>query len=228
MFWYKIKIKFGPLIIVVNSSNDTTSVHYNLNFHLASHGYIVIGNEDKAAGSGETTSKMLNYILDLSKDKSNILYNKIDILKIGITGGLQGRAGCIRAVTEFENEKYYKALVIISTPRFEIGIWCKKINIPWFQITSTGFADSNVINPICPLSSLKENYEKLKEGVPCCYARRKNVDHTDMLVYGDGYILAWFCFQLLGDASASRAFIGNNSEILNNDNWQDINIKNIY
>ena len=41
-----------PLIIVVNGSNDTTSTHYNFNFHLTSHGFIVIGNEDKAAGSG--------------------------------------------------------------------------------------------------------------------------------------------------------------------------------
>jgi len=77
------------------------------------------------------------------------------------------------------------------------------------------------------LSSLKENYEKLKKGVPCCYERRKNVDHTDMLAYGDGYISAWLCFQLLDDEFASRAFIGNNPEILNNENWQDINIKNI-
>ena len=212
-----------PLIIIVNGSNDTTSAHYNFNFHLASHGFIVIGNEDKAAGCGETTSKMLDYVLNLNKDKSNILYNKIDISKIGITGGSQGGAGCLRAVTEFENGKYYKTLATISTPRFEMAKNLKW----WFQITSTGFADNNIINPICPLSSLKENYDKLKEGVPCCYARRKNVDQTDMLVYGDGYICAWFCFQLLGDTFASRAFIGNNPEILNNENWQDISIKNI-
>ena len=71
-----------PLIIVVNGSNDTTSSHYNFNFHLTSHGFIVVGNEDKAAGSGETTSKMLDYVLNLNKDKSNILYNKIDIQKL--------------------------------------------------------------------------------------------------------------------------------------------------
>ena len=110
-----------PLIIVVNGSNDTTSAHYNFNFHLTSHGFIVIGNEDKAAGSGESTSKMLDFILNLNKDKSNILYNKIDTSKIGITGGSQGGAGCIRAVTEFENGKYYKTLNTISTPRLEMA-----------------------------------------------------------------------------------------------------------
>ena len=77
------------------------------------------------------------------------------------------------------------------------------------------------------MNSLKENYENLKEGVPCCYARRKNVGHTDMLAYGDGYVCARFCFKLLGDEFASRAFSGNNPDILNNENWQDINIKNI-
>lgn len=103
-----------------------------------------------------------------------------------------------------------------------------KINIPWLQLAGTGFADSNVINPICPLSSLKENYDKVKEGVACCYARRKNVDHTDMVQYGDGYMIAWFCYFLLGDKFAARAFSGNNPEIVNNEkNWKDVNIKNI-
>ena len=64
---------------------------------------------------------MLDFILNLNKDKSNILYNKIDTSKIGITGGSQGGAGCIRAVTEFENGKYYKTLNTISTPRLEMA-----------------------------------------------------------------------------------------------------------
>ena len=52
-------------------------------------------------------------------------------------------------------------------------------------MAATEFADSNKINPICPLDSLKENYDNLKEGIASCYARRKDVDHTDMIAYGD-------------------------------------------
>ena len=70
------------------------------------------------------------------------------------------------------------------------------------------------------MKTLKKEFHAVMQG-------EKNVDHTDMLVYGDGYIYPWFCFQLLRDAFASRAFIGNNPEILNNENWQDINIKNM-
>ena len=226
--------KAWPLIIIVNGSNDITPNHYNFNYHISSHGFIVIGNNDKSSGSGESTSKMLDYILNLNQDESNILYKKIDIEKIGIIGGSQGGAGAIKAVTEFENGKKYKTLITISTPRLEMAKNLKweydprKINIPWFQLAGTGFADSNVINPICPLSSLKENYDMVKEGIACCYVRRKNIDHSDMIQYGDGYMIAWLCYFLLGDKFASRAFSGNNPEIKNNEkNWQDVAIKNI-
>ncbi len=95
--------KTWPLIIVVNGSNDPTTNHYNFNKHISSHGFIVVGNNDKGSGSGESTSKMLDYILNLNQDKSSILYKKIDVEKIGIVGGSQGAAGAIKAVTEFEN-----------------------------------------------------------------------------------------------------------------------------
>lgn len=36
-----------------------------------------------------------------------------------------------------------------------------------------------------------------------------------------GYVTAWFMWQLQGDEEASRAFIGNSPEIMNNDLYQD-------
>ena len=223
-----------PMIIIVNGSNDPTSIHYNFNVHLSSHGFIVVGNEDKGSGSGLSTSQMLDYMLKLNEDNSHVLYQKINVEKIGIIGGSQGAAGAIKAVTEFNNGKYYKTIVTLSLPRIEMAKnfnWnydVSKIYIPWFQITSTGFADDNRFNPISPLSSLKENYENLNDGVPCVIARRKDIDHTDMLVFSDGYITAWFCYMLKNDKYAAKAFAGNNPEILiNNLNWQDVKIKNI-
>ena len=38
----------------------------------------------------------------------------------------------------------------------------------------------------------------------------------------DGYMTAWMLYQLRGDEDASKALIGENAEILNNANWQDI------
>lgn len=42
-----------------------------------------------------------------------------------------------------------------------------------------------------------------------------------MLTFADGYMTAWFMWQLQGDDEAARAFTGDNTEILNNELYQD-------
>ena len=56
--------------------------------------------------------------------------------------------------------------------------------------------------------------------------RRNNADHGDMLYFVDGYMTAWFMWQLQNDEEAAKAFVGDNAEILNNTLYQDID-KNI-
>ena len=38
----------------------------------------------------------------------------------------------------------------------------------------------------------------------------------------DGYMTAWMLYQLMDDAEAASAFIGEEAEILHNSNWQDV------
>lgn len=45
--------------------------------------------------------------------------------------------------------------------------------------------------------------------------------HDDMLYKADGYVTAWFMWQLQGDENAATAFIGNDPEILKNPLYQD-------
>lgn len=52
-------------------------------------------------------------------------------------------------------------------------------------------------------------------------ARRKDADHGDMLYFADGYVTAWFMWQLQGDSEAAKAFVGDNAEILSNELYQD-------
>ena len=79
----------------------------------------------------------MDYILDIKND--SILYNKIDITNIGIIGYSQGGAGAIRAVTEFENGKYYKTMFTGSAayPFLANNMgWSydiSKVNIPYFM-----------------------------------------------------------------------------------------------
>ena len=75
---------------------------------------------------------------------------------------------------------------------------------------------------ICPLVELKEKYSNISDSVSKIIARRVDTDHGDMLPYADEYMTAWFMYYLQADEDAGQVFLGNNAEILNNTNWQDI------
>ena len=57
-------------------------------------------------------------------------------------------------------------------------------------------------------------------------ARVTGAEHQDMLNRTDGYMTAWMLYHLRNDEEASTVFIGDNSEILTNANWQDIEKNN--
>ena len=54
--------------------------------------------------------------------------------------------------------------------------------------------------------------------------RRIGSEHVQMLYSADGYVTAWFMWQLQGDEEAGKAFIGDNPEIRNNKLYQDIQL----
>ena len=84
------------------------------------------------------------------------------------------------------------------------------------MLGSTGEIDSK----ISPLEDLIVTFDKIS-GVDKVLARRKGVDHGEMLYYRDGYVTAWFMYYLKGDIEAGKAFFGEDAEIFNNDMWQD-------
>lgn len=69
--------------------------------------------------------------------------------------------------------------------------------------------------------SLQENYNLLPETIDKVIVRKKNVDHGDSYLQFDGYMTAWFMWQLQGDEEATKAFVDENPEIMNNELYQD-------
>lgn len=51
--------------------------------------------------------------------------------------------------------------------------------------------------------------------------RRKETPHGEMLYSANGYVTAWFMWQLQGDEYAAKAFTGDNAEIVKNELYQD-------
>ena len=235
--WYPSELekqnKKYPMIILVNASN-TRARNYEPYFnHLASWGFIVVGNEDPQAGSALKSSKMLDYMLSIGKD--SVLYNKIDKDNLGIIGHSQGGAGAIRAVTEFENGKNYKTIFTGSAayPLLATSMgWSydsSKISIPYFMTAGTGTSDDTGVEDIdkeyggvAPLKSLVDTYNKMSNDVFKVRARFVGAEHGDMLAKTDPYMTAWMLYQLKNDEEAGKVFIGDEAEILTNKNWQDV------
>lgn len=236
--WYPAELENKtqeyPLIIVTSASN-IAALNYEAFFErLASWGFVVAGNDDRQAGTGLSTSKMLDCLLTLDNDQSSIFYSKISRESIGIVGYSQGGAGAIRAVTEYENSSQYKTIftgsaaysLLAKNMGWEYDV--SKIAIPYFMTAGTGSSDDsgkyseNDFAGVAPLFSLTDNYNGINSNVFKLRARVVGAEHDDMQTKTDGYMTAWMLYQLQGDNEAAEAFIGENAEILNNENWQDI------
>lgn len=215
--------------------------------HLASWGFVVVGNEDDNSRTGESSAATLEFILGLHADKNSNFYGKIDTENIGIAGHSQGGVGTINAVTEQSNGIMYKAIWAASTTsryhademnKNDDGWSCNlsNIHIPIFMVAGTKDFDAGnmmeysetlpegKVQGICPLWWLNECYDSVSDDVDKVIARQIGKDHGDMLRSADGYMTAWFMYYLQGDTEAGNAFFGEDSELLSNENWQDIKI----
>ena len=236
--WYPSEMENGtktyPLIVVANGSNTPALIYQPYFERLASWGFVVIGNDDKQTGTGDTTSETLNYMLSLNKDTNSIFCGRIDEDKIGIAGYSQGGAAAIRAVTEFENSNKYKAIftgsasyaLLARNMGWEYDI--SKVTIPYFMTGGTGASDDsgkygdNEFAGVAPLFSLKDNYNGMPGDVEKIRARVTGAEHFEMQLRTDGYMTAWMLYHLYEDEEAAKVFVGDEAEILNNANWQDI------
>ncbi|MFN8576751.1 MAG: alpha/beta hydrolase [Candidatus Sericytochromatia bacterium] len=225
-----------PVVVFANGSGVKYYRYESVFKHLASWGFVVIGNDEPTSFSGESSSKALALLEKFNNDKGSIFYNKLDIDNAGISGHSQGGVGAINAATKYANSSNFKSVFTASTlrkPAASAINWhydISKIGVPYFAISGTGKNDAGTLNNpnagIAPLPSLIENHNNINSGKLTLYARRKDNDHPEMLYIGDGYMTAWFMYTLLNDNEAKKAFVGTNPEIKQNPNWQDVEIRN--
>ena len=68
--------KTYPVVLLVNGTGVPYTKYGAIFEHLASWGFIVVGNDDKNSASGKSSSIMLNYILSLNEDNESIFLAK--------------------------------------------------------------------------------------------------------------------------------------------------------
>ena len=228
-----------PIVVMANGTGVPASRYAPVLRHLASWGFVVIGNEMQNSWSGGASAGALDLLAELNEDPSSLFYHKLDLDNVGSAGHSQGAIGAINAVTAQPNGDSYKALYLASTPSslyastLEWAYDPALIDVPCFMTAGTGLLDAGEAGSpevaeeaqevsISPLWSQEENYGLIPDSVPKLRARRTGADHAEMLPWPDGYMTAWFMYWLQGDEAAGRAFFGPDAEIVHNPLWQDI------
>ena len=219
-----------PLVNIGNPSNTDADGMMDLLRHLASWGYIVVDNMDKQTGTGASVSKTLDEFLALSAQDGNLFQGKVDTDKMGIAGYSQGACAVALAATQYPNAGLYKAIYLCSCPPPQLGINFKwgeyhfaDFKAPVLTFAGTGEWDSKII---APAEVFTQTFDEIPGGIPAVQARRSGKDHEQMGGEGDPYMTAWFEYWLKNDQEAGKAFIGEEAELLHNDRWQDVRIKN--
>lgn len=213
-----------PMILYLNQTGGKATKIGAMLEQLSSWGFIVVGTQDKATGTGESSIKTLNYMLSENINKNSILYGKINLDNIGITGHSQGGAGVMNSIMNFEESKYFKTAVPISpvsekttAEMTNYTYDSAQVEIPIFILAGT--SGEFEVEKVIPLEEYKKMYDKIS--TPKVEARRTNMTHDDMLYKAQGYVTAWFMWQLKGDEEASKVFVGEQPELLNNKSYQD-------
>ena len=148
---------------------------------------------------------------------------KIDTDNIGISGHSQGGAGVFNTITDSHHSFLYKTAVSLSPTQTAGAALLKfpydlqKTNIPILVLAGTegDFETKMVI----PLEAMDSMYSVIT--APNIVARRIGADHGQMLYSCDGYVTAWFMWQLKGDMIASKAFANNQPEILSKPHYKN-------
>ena len=216
-----------PVIVVSNGTGWKASKSKAIYEYYASWGFVVICNEETYSWNAFGAEMAIRHLEKLNDskviaDKENVFYQKIDLDNVGIIGHSQGGVSVINAITNTDHKDTYKTAIVLSPTSKELAInleWpydATKINIPIMLVSGEGGGDDWVVTG----EGLQEIYDDIDSQK--IKFRRKNTPHGNTQYSEDGYVVAWFMWHLQGDGEASKAFIGDNAEILHNDLYQDI------
>jgi len=207
-----------PVVGFVNGTGVGASRYQALFQHLASWGFIVLGNEDPSTCTGASTEATLVWLLEQNSDPDSVFYQKVDRSHIGISGHSQGGVAVFNAVSEQPHGELYTCAVSLSPTEWALAMAIgleydpSKMAIPTLILAA---AENDVITP--------DGVKGLSDIIPAGTVRalRPGMDHGKMLYSADGYVTAWFMWQLQGDQDAAKAFVGELPEILDNLMYQD-------
>lgn len=131
-------------------------------------------------------------------------------------------------VTHTKHHAIYKTMVAASPAHPELAAsleWdydVSLVNIPFLMVAGTEKSDAELV---CTPEGMNKIFDSALNTPFKVMARRIGAEHGEMLYSADGYVTAWFMWQLQDDKLAAGAFTGNDPEIARNSLYQDQRIK---
>ena len=210
-----------PAVVFVNGTGVYASKYPALFRHLASWGFIVLGNEDPGTFSGDSTDATLAWLLEQNEDPDSVFYQKVDTAHMGLSGHSQGGVGVFNAISEQPNGGLYTCAVSLSPTQEDLAA---ALNIPYdpSKTVIPTLVLAGTSNDVITPEGMEKLYGKL--GGPKAMALRTDTDHGSMMYSGDGHVTAWLMYWLRGDEEAGKAFWGEAPELAGNPNWQQVQI----
>lgn len=210
-----------PAVVFVNGTGVYAAKYPALFRHLASWGFIVLGNEDPGTFSGDSTDATLAWLLEQNGDLDSVFYQKVDTAHMGLSGHSQGGVGVFNAISEQPNGGLYTCAVSLSPTQEDLAA---ALNIPYdpSKTVIPTLVLAGTSNDVITPEGMEKLYGKL--GGPKAMALRTDTDHGSMLYSGDGYVTAWLMYWLRGDEEAGKAFWGEAPELAGNPNWRGVQI----
>lgn len=207
-----------PVVVFANGTGVAASKYKALFRHLASWGFIVLGNEDPCTCTGASAEATLVWLLEQNSDPSSVFYQKVNAGRIGISGHSQGGVAVFNAVSKQPHGGLYTCAVSLSPTEWALAMAIgleydpSKMAVPTLILAA---AENDVISP--------DGVKGLADAIPAgtVTALRPGMDHGRMLYSADGYVTAWFMWKLQGDQDAAKAFVGESPELLGNTLYQD-------
>ena len=210
-----------PVVVMVNGTGVYASKYPAVFEHLASWGFIVVGNEDPSTCTGASADALLAWLLNENATPDSLLYGRVDAANIGLCGHSQGGVGVYNAVNEQPRGGLYRCAVSLSPTDRDLA---EALNMPYdpagtsIPVLLLAADSSDVIE----LDGMQRIFDALPG--PKAMARRTGANHGQMLYTADGYVTAWLLWHLQGDEAAARAFTGAAPELASNPLYQDVRL----
>jgi len=224
--WYPADATTGKKqypVIVSNNGTGWAAEKYTEWFrHMASWGFIVVGNDEGTSWNGNSAEATLQWLIKLNSEKSSVIYRHADLKNIGTVGHSQGGTGVENAVTTQPSASMYKAAVMLASTyngNNALLRWkadASKITIPMMILVAND-------DGLTPLKDYNAIWNALSNDRIKVAARRNGCGHGDMLVYGDGYVTAWFLWHLQGNNQAREAI----KELRTNKSYIEVRMKGL-